>query len=122
MGRPQAPCGTQSAYRRHLRNDEPPCDACRVAHREGRRAERGSAAPDLGVEPVAPGPDVDPLVFARDQLVNAIGIVSVSDPSRLAPLVGELRKVVAEMGGIQERPKSLAEQLADARARRAAGS
>ena len=26
-----APCGTETAYRRHLRNDEQPCDACQDA-------------------------------------------------------------------------------------------
>ena len=28
-----APCGTETAYRRHLRNDEQPCDACQTAVR-----------------------------------------------------------------------------------------
>jgi len=39
------PCGTHAAYRRHLRHDETPCDACRqatsaytVANRQQRRA------------------------------------------------------------------------------------
>src|SRR5689334_12187837 len=33
-GRPiTAPCGTASAYRRHLRYKEEPCDACRAAGR-----------------------------------------------------------------------------------------
>jgi hypothetical protein len=46
-GRPATrPCGTEPAYRRHLRNGETPCDACRAAHREhhaekmARRADR----------------------------------------------------------------------------------
>ena len=36
-----APCGTPSAYRRHLRNDEPIDDACRDAwNRQGREARK----------------------------------------------------------------------------------
>ncbi len=27
-----APCGTEAAYRRHLRWGQPACNACRVAH------------------------------------------------------------------------------------------
>ncbi len=30
--RPLAPCGTPSAYRRHLRHREPTCQPCRAAH------------------------------------------------------------------------------------------
>lgn len=44
MPRPLAPCGTFSAYRRHLRRDEPVDDACREAAnaeaRERRAAKR----------------------------------------------------------------------------------
>ena len=43
QGRPLAPCGTWAAYRRHLRNYEPACDACRkaaTAYVTGRRAAR----------------------------------------------------------------------------------
>lgn len=31
-GRPLAPCGTESAYNRHVRRDEPIDDRCRQAH------------------------------------------------------------------------------------------
>ncbi|MFE9906455.1 WhiB family transcriptional regulator [Streptomyces achromogenes] len=30
--RPLAPCGTRSAYQRHLRKKEPPCEACKAAN------------------------------------------------------------------------------------------
>lgn len=29
---PTAPCGSLSAYRRHLRHKETPCDACKAAN------------------------------------------------------------------------------------------
>lgn len=32
------PCGTVAAYRRHQRNGEPPCDACRKANADYQRA------------------------------------------------------------------------------------
>lgn len=35
-----AKCGTDSAYKRHLRYGETPCDPCREAHRNVRAAER----------------------------------------------------------------------------------
>ena len=44
---PTAPCGTLSAYQRHLRHRETPCRACRDAHnelqRERRRRKAGAA-------------------------------------------------------------------------------
>lgn len=39
-----APCGTEAAYRRHLRNSEPIDDACLKAHRETARAARNRRA------------------------------------------------------------------------------
>lgn len=38
--RPLAPCGTEAAYHRHVRNGEPKDDACRMAHAAAKRAER----------------------------------------------------------------------------------
>lgn len=35
-----APCGTTSAYRRHLREKTPACDACKRANREERARDR----------------------------------------------------------------------------------
>lgn len=33
-------CGSEAAYRRHLRNGEPTDEACRAAHAEAKRTER----------------------------------------------------------------------------------
>lgn len=38
-----APCGTDTSYKRHLRNKETPCAECREAHRLQRVAERSAA-------------------------------------------------------------------------------
>ena len=45
--RPTAPCGTLSAYQRHLRHRETPCRECRDTHnaiQRERRRQRASAA------------------------------------------------------------------------------
>ncbi len=41
IGRPATqPCGTEAAYRRHLRHGEAPCEACRTAHADKARTAR----------------------------------------------------------------------------------
>lgn len=67
------PCGTPAAYRRHLRNDEDPCDACRAAVRTQKRegtskARKGEAAARLAVAPDVEVMDPDPLEVARSNL------------------------------------------------------
>lgn len=42
MPRELSPCGSMAAARRHWRNGEDPCDACREAELEYQRAKRGS--------------------------------------------------------------------------------
>ena len=42
-GKPLAPCGTTTAYERHLRRKEPIDDACRAAGNAKRRASRAKA-------------------------------------------------------------------------------
>ncbi|MFI0768580.1 hypothetical protein ACH4TQ_27390 [Streptomyces sp. NPDC021218] len=39
--RPLAPCGTVSAYQRHVRKGEPIDDACRTANTEAKRKQTG---------------------------------------------------------------------------------
>lgn len=62
MPRSLAPCGTFSAYRRHLRRDEPIDEACREAAnteaRERRAAKREKETVKIpAVAPAAAGPD-----------------------------------------------------------------
>jgi hypothetical protein len=72
-GRPATkPCGTEAAYRRHLRNGEPPCDRCRAAH----RAETDKHRPPSG----------SPLRQERDRYRAALmEIVSQHSPGFCAP-------------------------------------
>jgi len=40
--KPSAPCGTVSAYKRHARNNETVCDACREVWNMAQRARRAA--------------------------------------------------------------------------------
>lgn len=140
MGRPLAPCGKLSAYRRHLRNGEPTCPACRKANREAQAAKKTPPKPmsdpfpatladaiaqvheesRAGTdEPVSRSPK-DDLEWARDRLVDAIRSTVNEDPTRLGPLTRELRetwKALAELGGSEE---AAGDEFTRARAARAA--
>ena len=54
MPKPMAPCGTTTAYDRHRRNGEPPCDPCRIANARYQREKRRSV-PDFAM-PLPPKP------------------------------------------------------------------
>lgn len=41
---PSQPCGTKSAYARHIRNGEPACEPCRQAIRDYHRQRRAQTA------------------------------------------------------------------------------
>lgn len=67
------PCGTPAAYRRHLRNNEEPCDACRAAVRLQKREGKSNARKEQAEARLAAVPDVevtdpDPLEVARSNL------------------------------------------------------
>ncbi len=56
MSRPLAPCGTPSAYRRHLRRWEHPCRPCRAAHAAYERARKaGGPVPPRELTPCGTG-------------------------------------------------------------------
>jgi len=132
MGRPEAPCGTDSAYRRHLRNGDTVDDACRLAHTEAQRARRRSpaAAPPAAPDHDTAGDDsrstddaeVDDLDLIVATLRAAFQKVAKDDPTKVAPIAREFRAAVEAKRGPAEPPKelTLAEQLAEARAARAA--
>lgn len=107
-----APCGTLAAYRRHRRKGEAPCTACRKANRDIKRDQRDERrrrpaaatptpvfpdalqpedAPDGLGDDTSPSAMVD-LRTARDALVEAIRTTAADDPTRLGPLVRELRE------------------------------
>lgn len=126
MGRPKAPCGTDAAYRRHLREGAPVDEACQLAHTEaGRRYRQPAPVPPPASSedpPAAEETAVDDLQLIVDTLRVALKATVKKDPSKIAPIARELRYAVEAARGPVEAPKemTLAEQLAEARASRAA--
>lgn len=136
MARPQAPCGTLAAYKRHLRSGEKPDGACVQANRDVKRGQRdvkrrrevsavvdlilaAPAAADVTQAPETPTAKAD-LELSREALVDAIRTVKATDPSRLAPLVRELRETWKAMAALAEDGKAGEDEFARAREARAA--
>lgn len=53
MPRQVKPCGTEAAYRRHLRNAETPCPECKRAAAEKRATRRGTQKKETADKPMA---------------------------------------------------------------------
>lgn len=101
-----APCGTKSAYERHLRNKEPVDDDCRLANTRAQRKTRADARkPVVPPEPVS-APDaasrLGDLERQRDVLWSAIQWAMENDPARVPAMSKELREVWAELGGLKD--------------------
>ena len=131
MPRPRARCGTESAYRRHLRHGEPVDDACRRAHNENNRLRRNPTATPQPVDQVEVLTAEEPAALAAgdDELAHVIRVLrevfdklAESDPGRLAPIARLYLTALDAAKEPVEVPKelSLAEQLAEARAARVA--
>jgi len=127
MGRSKAPCGTDAAYRRHLREGTPVDDACQAAHTEaGRRYRQAALTPPATPTERAAATDeddeTDDMQLIVDSLRIALKAATKSDPTKIAPIAREFRFAVEAARGPVEAPKekTLAEQLAEARAARAA--
>jgi len=144
MPRPKAPCGTYSAYKRHLRAQEPVDDACRAAQKEhdGSRSTSADARvrkqADKPVATVFVPPPAVPLtaeghVSRLEVLKETLEASRVlvkrlqeSDPARAYLQMREQREILREIselqGNGQVKGVTLADQLADARARRLAAT
>lgn len=130
MARPKAPCGTDAAYRRHLREGVEPDEACRRAHTEAGRASASSrirrlaatAPVDTPPPPDAGGDEGDDMKLIVDTLRSAFTKIAEADPARLAPIAREFRAAVeaSRATAPAEKELTLADQLAAARAARAA--
>lgn len=141
MPRPKAPCGTYSAYKRHLRDGSPVDSACEWARDErtrevaaARRAAK-TGKPVLSiVEAASAGAGDDEKRMTRAEVLRegldvvreAIRVVKDTEPTRLAPLLKEQREIARELGEIEAaegaKGDTLAEQLRRARAARQAGA
>lgn len=139
-GRPPSPCGTLAAYRRHLRNDEKPCTPCVQANRDAKRVQRDGARKLRSVQvggdvlregfrladltaraPEAPAKAsaMADLEMARDALVDAIDEVRREDPTRLGPLVRELRETWKALAAVTDESEAVEDEFARARRLRA---
>lgn len=132
MGRPKAPCGTDAAYRRHLREGVEVDEACRRAHTEAGRKSSGRTKPRAAAQPAfTPTPETPPADDAKhpddmklivDTLRSVFKTVAEKDPTRIAPIARVFQTAVEATRGPVETPKELTfdDQLAQARAARAA--
>lgn len=134
MPRVLKPCGTEAAYRRHLRNGEEACDACKAAvagkkmdRLDGDRDTRklsaiASAVPEPSAEvaPASSGSDeYDPLTDAKENLRLVKAALKEAVPREVSALSKrrqELVALISELGGKKE--VSIADQLAERRAAR----
>lgn len=144
MGRRLAECGTWSAYKRHKRRGEEPCEPCRLAAQEQSRKQRekiakvklqgfdGETVPISQI--VAYGQSVtvdvpaieDPLESARWRLHRIRAALLVSSPRDVAALakaeqecMEELTKLAAKS---QPQKRSALDELAARRTQRSAGA
>lgn len=126
VARELKPCGTPAAYRRHLRNHEPPCEACREAAAKYKRGlrqvrKRLAAAPVvLAVAEAAPVPDViDVVADAKENLRIVAAAMAAAPPQALAGLSKRRQELVDFIVGAtkSEEGGSLSEQLAALRNR-----
>lgn len=105
MARPKAPCGTYSAYKRHLRDEEPVDEACRAASVErsreqaaSRKGEPAQAPPQHGIEPPLPGKTRQESLEWNLRLIEA-AMVDV-ESSKLAPLSKRHSELLAELATV----------------------
>ena len=126
MGRPQSPCGTPAAYRRHLRSGEDPCPACRAAHTaeaaQGRR-KGGKPTKEPAREPMTEGSTREQdLMRLRDVLVAAID--NPEDQGKLAGLARELRATWKDLEALtpDEGAEVAEDEFTAARRRRTEGA
>lgn len=147
MPQRKAPCGTYSAYKRHLRNKEKVDAKCRAAQRkhDGTRSTSATARaaraakpktpamPPATIELPAPAPSTAPTeVVSRldvlkellEQQRLLLPTLRREEPARAYLLMREQRETLREIDEIQNAGASkgatLADQLAEARAARAA--
>ncbi len=129
MPRPPAPCGTESAYKRHMRKKEPVDDACRAAmrraanERAGRDEDAADPRPVVALPggavamPAAPTGDVDARaeLLANMALVKrAMEAIAEADPLKIVQLSKRHSELVEELVKVSgTAPGSAAPEEAD---------
>lgn len=129
MPRPPAPCGTESAYKRHKRKGEPVDDACMKAMRAAAQKRSGRADDEADPRPVVvlPGGSVEfPAepkgdVDARAELLanmalvkRAMEAIAEVDPMKIVQLSKRHSELVDELVKVTgTAPAASAEEEAD---------
>lgn len=105
MPRAKAPCGSYSAYKRHLRDGEPVDELCRQASVERSREQVRARAAD---EPVRPPRDVPEVPVGRSRLESLrwnLGLIESAmadvDSARLAPLSKRHSELLADIAAVE---------------------
>lgn len=123
MARKVKPCGTPAAFKRHLRAGEEPCEACRRAWNEYKRARRAMDKRSAGQVvalavaemPPAESIEIDPLQDLLENYRLVCATMNAGPPPQAVPALSrrrqELAEKIAEMMST-ESEMSLADQLA----------
>lgn len=125
MAREVQPCGTEAAYRRHLRHNEEPCGECMAAHRalkaESTRARRAAAAE--AAQDARPSPTgFDQLSILEEVLSNLRGQLVEAPPQSVAAIAKQIRDTATEIAQLSGESKPRAQEgggVNDIAARRA---
>ena len=121
LGRRKSPCGTEAAYRRHLREKTTVCAECRQAHRvERRKASKPKITPEMekeiveAVEQLAAENERSregDLLKARDALVESLERAKIGELRAVAGISKELRELwkdLADISDVEEEDDPLA--------------
>lgn len=132
MGRPPAPCGSFTAYKRHKRNGESVDEACAQAARDQKNvraeAKRDETAEvvHLAIAEAPPEPEgIDELAEARNNLRIVKATMQAGVPSGMAALSKQYADLVAHIRRLEAQAKpevSALDQLAQRRAERLAAA
>lgn len=130
MTRSLKPCGTTAAYRRHLRNGEPACDACKAANTEAKKSsvrasqDRAAEVVKLAiVDAPPPAESTDELEKLRWNLRILEATMESGVPNGMAALSKQHAELVARIVKLEsaDAPKeSKLDELARRRAERLA--
>ena len=132
MGRPLAPCGSFSAYKRHKRNGEPVDDACAQAARDQKNdrkhaaREKAAAVVRLTVE-VAPAPpacldELERLLWNLQHVEAAMATGTTTSMAALSKQHVELVRAIHRLEKADEPKESKLDELARRRAERLAAA
>ena len=105
MARELKPCGTYAAYRRHLRNDEAPCEECRQAARDQKNVRKDAArqeAADAAREATPPVEEIDRRQILLEVLASLRGQLREDPPQSVASIAKQIRDTVDALSGPED--------------------